>query len=87
MAGRPRDPNHRTVLERIAKKKQLRSQIRLEEARRRNKKIMAVASALVHDRTTFYKLVKAQRSTKTTNTTELVVDSKVLNTDGELCEG
>jgi endonuclease/exonuclease/phosphatase family metal-dependent hydrolase len=86
-AGKPSDPTHHTVRQRKAKKKKLRSQINLEEARKRQKNINDLTEASQYDHNKLFKLVKAQRSSKEQNTPELIMGEEILTTSDEIRDG
>jgi hypothetical protein len=86
-AGRPKEPDHPTVIERKKARSHFRQVMRQEIAMKRDQKLEAVMEAHGSDRNAFYKLIGEQRSTKTTNAEEIVVEGKLLKGPKEMCEG
>ena len=85
-AGAPSERSDPYVQEMRKAKKNIRKEQRLEAARQRNKKVESIMDSS-NDTKTFFKLIKEQRKTSSTQTETLVVGNKICNTDQEICDG
>ena len=85
-SGAVRDPadEHYTAMIRV--RKSLRKEKRQESARQRKDKVEEIMNTQ-NDSKTFYKLIKEQRKTSSTQTQSLVVDGKSCETAEEICGG
>lgn len=86
-AGKPKNPNHPTVVQRKATKKLLRCKQRIMAATNRQKELDTIMEADSSDKKLFYKLVGKQRKSSTMNTKELKIGDQILNTDKDILEG
>jgi hypothetical protein len=86
-AGRPNHENDPTVVERKKARAKFRQELRHEVARRRESRLQEIMDTEANDRTTFYKLVKEQRQTKSSGPAELLVQGQVYKEDKEMCDG
>jgi endonuclease/exonuclease/phosphatase family metal-dependent hydrolase len=86
-AGKPRNPQHKTVLARKKHKKQLRSQINTAVARKHQSKIQELSTASIHQKQEMFKLIKEQRKKSSTNTQQLEIEGEMLTSAEDVCNG
>ena len=86
-AGKPRSPDHPTVIERKRTKCKLRSAIRRSRAISRKRDYEEIMEADGDNKLLFYKLIQRQRSTKSTDTDNLVIDGNEMRGDDEVMQG
>lgn len=87
LAGKPRLPDHPTVIERKMTKCKLRSAIRRSRAISRKRVYEEIMEANGDDKMLFYKLIQRQRSTKSTDTDTLIIDGSDMKGDEQVMQG
>lgn len=86
-AGKSKDPNDASLIERAAAKKALRREIRTSNAIQRNKNTGKILKASGENKKLFFQLINRQRKGKSQTTTELIVNGTPLTSEEDICNG
>jgi endonuclease/exonuclease/phosphatase family metal-dependent hydrolase len=87
IAGKPREANNITVMNRKEARKLLRAAQRVEAAKRRDLQMEKLMNASQDDRQLFFTLVSRQRKSGVPQTQVLTVDGETYSSPSEICDG